>query len=233
MRIKRFYLSVCAGVLAIACNHTDVRPREQAGMDGIYFDYRVWSEEGQDDVVCMFEYKKGGPSGSTTIIRPSRLQVDGLEISPDSSRFGGSYYEFVRPVQSFTGWHTVIFTDNNNKEYREKFEFQPFSLEKEIPGVLDRKPYLIRLAGFPTKKTMVRLVIVDTSFSTNDVHELIPVTNGELTLTRQMLSGLRNGPQAIELYREDKRRMRETPLAGGRISVSYGLKRVFELSGQP
>jgi hypothetical protein len=52
---------------------------------------------------------------------------------------------------------------------------------------------------------------------------------GRITITRQDLDNLKNGPISLEFYRDDEKRLEETTRKGGRLFISYGLKRVFEL----
>jgi hypothetical protein len=75
----------------------------------------------------------------------------------------------------------------------------------------------------------VRLLLIDTAFSNNDVINLVDVQNGQLHITNDMLQQLKSGPVSMEIYKEETRRLKNAPKAGGKIFISYGLQRDFEL----
>ena len=215
---------------AAACNHPDqVAGRSKAG-GGVYADYRVWSEEGKEDATCLLQFRSGGPNGPAFALEaPLKIELDGEVVPPDSARLSGVFYEITKPVYEFTGKHSLVFTDAQGKQHREEFEFIPFSLEAGFPQKVKRKPFTIRLGNFPKARTPVHLMLVDTAFETNDINEITVVSNGKLTISEPMLRQLKTGPIFFELVKEEERSLKKGPGGGGRIVVSYGVKREFEL----
>ena len=127
--------------------------------------------------------------------------------------------------EAFAGEHKVELTTADGKQFSEEFSFLPFRLDQELPERLPRQPFAIQLQNMPERETRIRVVITDTSFSTPDVNEVIAVLKGQVEIDESMLGNLSNGPLILELYREEQRRLKNTPGHGGRISITYGLKR--------
>jgi hypothetical protein len=67
--------------------------------------------------------------------------------------------------------------------------------------------------------------MTDTAFITNDVNQVVKVKDGELQVDQKMLDQLKNGPINLELYREQVIPVEDRTRAGGKITISYGLKR--------
>jgi hypothetical protein len=100
---------------------------------------------------------------------------------------------------------------------------------EDFPEEIPRRPFSIRLKNMPEGKSKVRLLLIDTAFSNNDVINMVDVDNGELQITDRMLRQLKSGPISMEIYREEERPLKESTKTGGKIFISYGLQRDFEL----
>lgn len=224
MKIKRHRLLVMA-IIWIGC--TQNQPGKMS-TDALYFDYKITAEEGKQ-VACVLQYKIGGPEGEAIMIRePGNVLLDGLKLQPDSAGFSGIYYENYVPVSSFGGKHEIIFTSPEKKIFREEFLFQPFGIV-ELPERIERKTFVIQFINFSQQRTRVRLLLIDTAFSNNDVINRVYIENGELTITEKMLNQLKSGPVSLELYREEEHPLKNKTKKGGKILISYGLQRDFEL----
>ena len=196
----------------------------------LFFDYRIWAEEGEDNIICMFQYKAGGPDGTALVLdEGSSVQLDGKLLHVDSAKFTGAYYELEKPLTGFTGRHIIVFTGSNGKQYKEEFEFRPFHLFTELPEEVKHRPFVIKLRDFPVRETPVHLVITDTAFASDDINEIIPIVKGEVVIDAYMLSKIKKGPVTLEVYREEERQLKQRTRAGGKILIKYGLKRDFEL----
>ena len=225
--ISLFFLSV----IVAGCSENETSQTVARDPENIYFDYVITGEETGEFVTCKFQYRMGGPEGDALELHDSiKVELDGERIQPDSSRFSGIYYEAVKPLNDFKGRHTIVFTSPNGKKYQEDFEFIPFSLETPLPPVINRKELVIRLKDFPSDRTPLRIVLTDTAFGTSWVNKHVAVTNGELKISTQMLARLKNGPIGLELHYETERKPRHTTRAGGRIVITYSLKRELELA---
>lgn len=228
--MRYFLFSFTMLTLLVACKNAKTNKKE-ASAETIYYDYRIWGEEGRDDVTVRLQYKSGGEEGEPIAWSlPTKVLFDGVEIKIDSSRFTGAYYELIKPVEKVRGKHSIVFVDEHGKERREDFNFEPFSLEKNLPETIKRIPFQIKLANFPDTLTSIRLVMTDTSLHSAGVNEEMLIENGIINITEQQLANLTKGPVVLEIYKEEERPIRDTPAVDGKLSMTYGIKREFELT---
>lgn len=216
-------------VLIVACNDGGVRKGKSPERQ-VYADYSISGEEGNDSVSCVFRFYKGGPGNLAVLLHePAKVVLDGQVVQPDSARLSGIYYEVSRPLEQFKGNHEIIFTNEDGKEYRQSFEFISFSIMPELPERLPKRSLVIKLTDFPKQNMAVRLSITDTSFATNDINEIVNVANGQLHIDQSSLEKLKAGPVVLEIVREEEKPIQTKDNVGGRIIISYGLKKEFEL----
>ena len=226
---RRIYVLFILIVTSLSCNNREASNNGYVTSDRIYFDYQVWGAEGSV-VTCMLQYRYRSHNGNALLItKPGNVQLDGQALQVDSTNFTGPYYEYVSPVERFAGKHTISFTDNDSKVYKENFVFTPFALDSELPEEIKREPFTIFLKGIPRALTPIRVVITDTSFASPDVDDIVPAVNGKLEITTSMLNRITDGPIVLELYREEDRPVTDGSKAGGRIVITYTLKRELEL----
>lgn len=193
----------------------------------MYYDYKVSAEEGGEDVTVLVHYRAGDPTADAVALEGS-VEMDGQPLQPDSTAYTGTFYEGMRPLQSFAGAHTIT-TKAMGKEEKHDFRFTPFSLRSELPDVLKKTPFVIQLKDFPAMPTGIRLVMTDTSYATPDVNEEMSVRDGKIDVDSVLLSGLTTGPVVIEIYREEEQPVRKNGVRVGRLLITYGLKREIEL----
>jgi len=216
--------------ICITACHDAGKKQNAVNPDELYLDYSVSATE-NGNAVCMLRFRSGGRNGKTVLLdEASKVELDGQLLKPDSASFTGIYYESVQPAQGFIGKHQVVFSTTGKKQYIEDFDFIPFELDAELPQQIERKPFVIRLKNFPQPKMQTHLVMIDTSFLSNDVNEMVNVVNAELNVTDSMLRQISNGPISLELTRDESRALHQRTKGGGRFSMSYGLKRDFELT---
>lgn len=195
-----------------------------------FFDYKVWGDEESGIVTTRIQYRHYGPGGGTILLEePSKVELDGAVLQPDSAKMNGVYYEVIKPVAEFAGNHIILFTSPGGKEYKEEFSFSPFSLKTEIPAVLNRADLVLELDGLG-EEDYIKVLMTDTSAFGEGITRTDTVKNGRITITAGQLSRLANGPIFFELFRDEDRRVENGTRRGGRLSISYGLKREFELA---
>lgn len=229
--MKPFFLSILFLFFLWSCAGEEeprIVPKTPSG--GVYADYQVWAEEGADEVTIRLQYRRGNDEGDAFAVEnPGKVLLDGDEMIPDSTRFMGVYYEVTKPVDDFTGEHTVVFIDKTGREHREEFTFEPFTLRAELPENIRKKPFTIQLQNFPERSTPIRLVMVDTSLRSAGVNEDLLIQDGKVEITEEFLRLLTNGPVTLEIYREEERPVKGGPTRSGRFSMTYGLRRHFNL----
>lgn len=236
MRHKYLFLSTltstltfCFAILAMtACTSNEIGNSKDVNPDAIYFDYEVWADETNPDVTVHLQYRMGGKNGTTLILdEPSRVRFDGEELKLDSAKVTGAYYELQKPTTSFAGKHTITFTDLNKKEYKEEFEFVPFTLDSLSP-VMNRGDLVFTFKGLDSVDHL-DVALTDTSFKSADINETETIKNGRLVISAERLSALVNGPINLQFYKEAVKPVKNGTKEGGRILIRYGLRREFEL----
>lgn len=219
-----------AGIfLLIAAIVSGCTNRDQVyNTDNLFFDYAVNAEESNEMVTIKLQFKRESITGQAIEIK-GKIELDGEIIEADSTELSGFYYEIQKPLDSFIGKHTIVFTAPDKKQYKEEFEFIPFTIVTELPEQVNRQPFTISLNNFPQRETPVRLVMLDTAFESEGINEEIPIVKGELAIDDFILRQLKTGPVIMEIYREQEIPLKQATKAGGRLAITYSLRREFEL----
>jgi hypothetical protein len=218
--------------LVSSCTSNEIGNAKDVNPDAVYFDYEIWAEEGKEDVTVNLQFRMGGPNGTTLVLdEPAKVLLDGEQFTLDSAKFSGAYYELQKPLASFTGKHSIIFTDLNNKEYEEEFEFTPFLLSPDLPTSIKRGDLVFNFLGLEPVEYL-HVSLTDTSFTSDDINDVDTVKNGRLTISADRLSTLINGPINLQFYKEMTKPLKNATREGGILSINYGLKRQFELRSQ-
>jgi len=233
MRYLISCLNVSAMFFLFSCTSNEIGNSKDVNPDAVYFDYKVWSEEGNRDAVVKLQFRMGGPNGTTLVLnQPGKVELDGEEIAVDSTNFDGAYYEVLKPLKSFSGKHSIVFTALNKKEYREDFEFVPFTLDPDVPEIMQRGDLVFSFRGLKDVDYL-RVWMSDTLFSSGDINDIDTVENGRLVISRERMKNLANGPINLQFHKETDRPLEDGTSEGGRLYMTYGLKRVFELKDAP
>lgn len=214
---------------ASSCSNDEKGNKKETDPESIYFDYKIWGNEGYDKITVKIQYRNGGENGESILLEePSKVELDGEALKADSAKLTGVYYEIQKPIVTFSGKHTITFTAGNNKKYKEVFDFKPITLVKPVPAVIKRGDLVFEFNGL-SSNDLVRVLMTDTAFFSEEVNRVDSVKNGRLYIFKEELTGLKNGPIYLEITKENEREIRMGTNEGGRLSISYGLKREFEL----
>lgn len=217
-------------IFLAACNNEPSDPKLRPSTQQIYCNYSISAEEGRPYVTCKFEFSQSKQSIRTLLLDSgAKVELDGEEILPDSSRYSGAYYEKSLPLEEFTGKHQVRFTGSDGEVFVEDFGFQPFHLAQNLDSLVRRKPFDLVLNQPPPDEQELQLILVDTSFNSPDVNEPVWAKDGRIRVTEDMLRRLANGPIILELHMEKASPLKQPTKAGGRLTIYYSLKREFEL----
>ena len=223
-------LFVIPVILLTSCGMGETDRRKEVNPESIYFDYKIWGEEGYDSLTVRLQYRNGGRNGASLLVNePGKVELDGESLRADSSKMTGVYYEVQKPVAGFRGKHTITFTVNNRKQYQEVFDFQPVSLSGPVPLRIKRGDLVFRFDGLSPEDN-IRVLMTDTSYLSEEINRVDSVRNGRLVITEEELTGLSSGPVYLEITKEYERPVRNGTRKRGRLSVSYGLKREFILT---
>lgn len=217
-------------ICIFSCTNDKAKHYKEVNPESIYFDYQIRGEEEKEFVTCMFQFRYGEDDETTLVLEePSKVVLDGEILKSDSAKYSGTYYEVNIDKQEFTGNHTITFTDIKGKQYTEDFIFSPFSLEQDLPDTIKRDSFSIYLQNVK-KGTRIRCVFTDTVFVSDGINKVRKIdSSGRLHFTRKELSALKSGPITLLLNLEEDRRLKNATKEGGRLSISYALRRDFEL----
>lgn len=225
MRRTFFLFSIITAI--VSCTSNEIGNSKDVNPETIWFDYKIWGEEGDDDITVMLQFRFGGSNGTTLMLNePSKVELDGIELRADSSKMTGAFYETLVPVSAFSGKHHIVFTNSDGRQYREEFRFKPLSLLTPVPQEIQRGDMVFELEGLDPVD-YVRILLTDTSYTSDGINRVDTVKNGKLVIPKADLEKLVNGPIHLELIRENERAVKNGTAEGGIISVSYGLRREF------
>lgn len=223
-----FFVFLLSGIILAGC-FGSMSKEGEAGPEDIYLDYKIWGEEGEDSVMVMLQFREYDAYGTTVRIDgPGSVTLDGKRIQADSSVMTGPYYAVTRQVKEFIGWHTIVFTSAGKVKHKEEFYFRPFTLKTQLTDTLKRDRLSLLFEGLE-KRDIVRVLLTDTSITGDGINRLDTVWNNKLTLTKNALSYLENGPIHLELIRETEKPVENHTGAGGTITVLYTIRREFFL----
>ena len=230
MKLSHLLTSILTSTLFLtACTGNETGNRGNVNPDAIYFDYKIWGEEKDSSVTVYLQYHRGGPNGTTLLLdEPAEVKLDSERFRVDSSRLGGIFYELQKPSEEFAGKHTIIFTDQNKKEYSEEFIYRPFHLKTKIPAIMERGNLVFDLDGLEVVD-YVTVFATDTSFTSKDINRIDTVKNGRLIIYEEELKNLVDGPVSIQFNKDIEGPVKQGTKKGGRIVIRYSLQREFEL----
>lgn len=198
---------------------------ENKDLDYVYATYSISGEEGNPFATAVVQFHTGRPDGPGMLLEePAKILLDNQSLTADSAKANGVFYEWRQPADEFAGRHTIRFIDEDKKEHKEEFLFNPVVLAEEVPEYISKKDFILRFEGLPDGQPL-RIVMTDTTFEGEGINEVDTVYNNQLDIT-EYLSGLERGPIMLQLFSEQERKLKDYR---GEISITYSLKREFEL----
>jgi hypothetical protein len=225
MRQAGYLYFFLMSIVYASCTNLENKPEGTISSRPLYYSLNIWGEEGNDSINCLFQYHSRKVDGP--VIFPGEkaiVQLDNDVLKADSAKLSGPYYDLRKPKEGFNGNHLLQFTGTGNKLNKVQFTFNAFHPSTGWPVSIKRSSFQLKFKDFPSKPSVVRLSLVDTSFDTNDFNEMVTVENGKLQLTGSMLKDLSPGPISMEITLEEEKLEKN-----GKIWISYSIRREFEL----
>ena len=201
---------------------------EGVNPDTIYFDYKITANESDDNLTVMLQYRDGEDGDAIAIKEPGAVLLDGEPMSATNTKMSGTFYEVHKPIAAFAGKHNIVFRTIDKKEYKEEFNFRPVSLSTAFADTFRRNDLALELDGLDTAD-FIRVLMTDTSFKNEGINRVDKVLNGRLVITKADLENLANGPIQLEFIREYERSVKNGTEEGGRLQITYSIKREFFL----
>jgi hypothetical protein len=209
-----------------ACTNNTIGKRKDIDPDAIFFEYIIRGDEDDTNVTLYLQFRIGGPNGYTLTLKdPAKVELDG-ELSrltaPNLPVRTMRYKNRPNHSSENTRSHLPTLT---RKSHSQEFEYKPFSMETELDEV-ERGDLVFELEGLE-KEDYLHVSATDTSFNSRDIVEIDTVKDGKLIIPAHNLRYLVDGPITLLLSKETQKIIRNE--IRGRITVSYALKREFEL----
>ncbi|HVE60968.1 MAG TPA: hypothetical protein VNA26_04065 [Chitinophagaceae bacterium] len=227
--MKKTFLFCLLSFLFFGCFDGEAEEEKIVDPERIYFDYKITGSEDNEFITVLLQYRSGGSQGiSLPMNGQGKIEFDENTLVADNAPMSGAFYETQIPQQDFAGKHTINFTNTNGKSYKEEFEFVPLRLITEIPDTIIRNDIALQFEGLKDT-ALLRLILIDTAFYSDDINEIDTVKRGQLIIAMDRLKKLKSGPISMEIIKEEERPIKNRTKAGGMLTVSYGLKREFEL----
>lgn len=226
---KGFFAGALLGIAATtSCTNMESTKEAMEGPDAVFREYRVWAEEGGEWATGLFQFFVNRKEKSSfELAGPASVALDGEVLAPDSAAVTGVFYEVRKPLQGFEGKHTITYTDANKKVYKDEFLFRPFRMVNRLGQKVNRSGLLLELEGVEDED-LIRVVATDTSLEGSGINEIDTVRNGQIDLRQRFDEEIVNGPVLLQLFREQELPLESKP-RGGKISITYSVKREFDL----
>jgi hypothetical protein len=209
-------------VFLLACVNKKDRPAFTE--ENIYLDYAISASDEDSLVTVLLQFKDELYGDALRIPAPGHITLDGVPVLADSSKIGGVYYETSLPVTDFTGDHELVYTDDKNNRYVEKFQFEPLVLNTPIPDTLDGNGLELNFSGIGSRDQLI-ITYRDTANFHDDHRKAVEPGENSVSLSAADLDELAEGPIQLELQRESRYNLQETPHAGGQLKTSYIIKK--------
>lgn len=215
----------------LACKQRDAeRSNKHINPDQVYFDYQISGGQESENVAVMLQFRMKGLQGPTLLLdAPSEVKIDGLPIPVDSTRMTGPYYEIIFQAAGFEGSHTIEYTNINGDKYSEDFEYMPMMINGLADSIISRNEDLALDIDGLDSVDYVRIVLTDTSRYNEGVNRLDTTRNRQLMINREDLGKLSPGPLQLVLTREYERPVKNGSKRGGRIAITYEIRRELYL----
>ena len=226
---RTLFLAMIAATMA-GCDEVEPRAASVLTRDHLFFDFSIAAAEDKDDVTVRLEFRHSSKGKGLLLTDSAKVELDGEVLIPDSSKYSGVFYEASKSRSDFVGKHTIKFTGSDGKTLQEEFWFLPIRLEEELPAKISRKSFSIQVHNPDTALKVFQLVLVDTSFKSEDVNDDVQVNGGRIDITQDMFQRVVNGPVIFELHSEKIRPLSQKPPRGGRLAIFYSMNREFELT---
>jgi hypothetical protein len=218
-------LTVAVVLFFFSCKNSDKKAGRSVDPQSLYFDYRVFGREGDENITVVLSFHVDDEEGDAIRLNaPNSVTLDGEQLLPDSTKMMGYYYEVQKPTEQFLGKHTITFSVENGISYKEEFNFSPPQLLTILPETIQKDSLVLEFSGLE-KNDFMRVLVNDTSYPGSGIDRLDDVRNGRLIISKDIISSLSTGPVQIELMREIELPLKNQTKAGGRFRFSYVIKR--------
>ena len=217
-------------VLIWGCQTSEKEPAKTSlPLQDIYLHCQVTGDDEREFVSVLVQLFRAKPEGKAIKMEePGFVELNGMVMEPDSTSVTGYFYELLIPTEDFRGEHKLTIADGNKDQASEIFSYTPFQMVSQPGTTISKQDLVFELRGLEDREP-VQLVLIDTVYRTSDINRIDTVENGKIRIAKEDLRDIREGPVTLLLFKEEKREIKAAQLKGGRLNLSFGVKREFEL----
>jgi len=122
-----------------SCASNEIGQSQDVKQETIYQQYDITYDENDNKTELVAQFRFAGVNGTTLVLnKPSKFELDGIELKVDSNDFSGAFYKTEIPGNSSFGKHQLLFTDIDKKKFENGFTIEPFRLSN-VPLVVNRQ----------------------------------------------------------------------------------------------
>ena len=230
MRTLSILCFVCFFLFSACKQHDAERSSRNIDPDHVYFDYQVAGSQESENVTVMLQFRIKGIQGPTLVLEtPSEVKIDGMPIPVDSTRMTGPYYEIIFRAAGFEGLHTIEYTNIDGDKFTEDFEYMPMKITGLPDSIVSSGEDLALEIDGLDSVDHVRVVLTDTSRYNEGINQLDTIRDRRLIIARNDMQKLSPGPLQLVLTREYERPVKNGSKRGGRIAISYEIRKELHL----
>ena len=218
-------------MILFSCQALDKKtPEATTPLSQIYLHCQVTGDDEREFVTVLIQLFKGRQQGKAIKMpEPGFVELNGNVLTADSTPVTGYFYEMMVPVEEFRGEHKITIADDAKQQASETFMYSPFQLVTQFGNAISKQDLIFELRGVEDNETM-QVVLIDTVYSTSDINRIDTIRNNKLLIAQDELYNIETGPVTLLIYKEESRRATAPGLLGGKLNLSFGIKREFELT---
>ena len=226
----RYFGWIAVG-LFFSCQVLDKKtPEATMPLNQIYLHCQVTGDDEREFVTVLIQLFKGRTQGKAIKMpEPGFVELNGNVLIADSTPVTGYFYEMMVPVEEFRGEHKITIADDAKQQASETFSYSPFQLVTQLGPSISKQDLVFELRGVEEEEP-VQVVLIDTVYSTSDINRIDTVENNQLFISQNDLYNIETGPVTLLIYKEETKKADSPNLLGGRLRLSFGIKREFDLT---
>jgi hypothetical protein len=218
---KQIAYLITASLVFVACNSTEIGESKDIEPNAIAQQINVDYKE-NEGLSAKIRFRVSGLNGTTLVLnQPAKVALNNDALSVDSSKYYGAYYG--KSLGSGIGTHQFAYTDKAGKTYKNSFTFNGFGLKNNIPSSISKSQDLSIAINGVSSTESVEYNVKDTSFG-NDIAGKVNLINGNLIISKNNLSKLKNGPIFIDISCQKEQPIKEGTSEGGTIYYNFAIK---------
>lgn len=210
-----------------SCASNEIGQSQDVKQETIYQQYDVTYDENDNKTELVAQFRFAGVNGTTLVLnKPSKFEVDGIELKVDSNDFSGAFYKTDIPVNTSFGKHQLVFTDIDKKKFENGFSIAPFRLVN-VPAVVSRlAPATIQFEAPPLQADDYVEIISDNTDSSFTIRHMGTDSGSSIIIPVEQLQRQKGATFSISAMLYRKVALSQQSKEGGQIKIIQTTKPV-------